>query len=89
MARRKTYPVENELLFTFVDNGGGYIDLAQCLSIVNRRAYRQKMLYYVAKVEWIPDALPGGVAFAETVITCAPNNWAVENSIQKSFCSLE
>jgi hypothetical protein len=64
--------------------GTAYIDLAQSLSLVNRKLFRQGKLYYVSGFEWIPDiALPANTV-TECSVVVAPNNWCVENGYQKA-----
>ena len=66
MARGNNLPAKKykagertELSLRFVWNAGDgnttntiYIDLAKALSMVNRRAYRQGLYYYVASIEF-------------------------------------
>ncbi len=58
---------------------GLFIDIAQCLSIVNRKSYRQGMNYAVANMT-IYSAGSGGV-----VIRSLPNNWCMDNATTKMF----
>lgn len=56
-----------------------YVDIAQCLSIINRRSYRQGMNYAVAKVEvFSPD---GGNLGIFTV----PTTWVADNATTKAY----
>ncbi len=56
-----------------------YVDLAQCLSIVNRRSYRQAMNYAVASVEVF--ASTGGRVFVFSI----PTTWVADNATTKAF----
>ncbi len=56
-----------------------YIDLAQCLSIVNRRSYRQGMNYAVASIEVFAPS--SGFAQVFTV----PTTWVADNATTKAF----
>lgn len=62
----------------------GYIDLAQCLSLVNRKGYEQNKTYYVEGYQVIPAAAWGpGVASCD--IDVVGNTWTTENSHRKAF----
>jgi hypothetical protein len=56
-----------------------YIDLAQCLSIVNRRSYRQGMNYAVASIEVF--AATGGNVAVQTI----PHTWVADNATTKAY----
>jgi len=62
----------------------GYIDLAQCLSLVNRHGYLQNKTYYVEGYQVIPAAAWGpGVASCD--IDVVGNTWTTENSHREAF----
>ena len=48
---KKGTPVQTRLSFEFTGSQTKYIDLAQALSAVNRRLYRQGLYYYVNSIE--------------------------------------
>lgn len=59
-----------------------YIDLARDLSAINRRLYRQGMVYHVSKVTVVSRntlPAPGGEAGFISV-SCAPNSWTVRSA---------
>ncbi len=56
-----------------------YIDLGQCLSLVNRRFYRQGLQYAVAGVEVISDAT------TQTRIYRIPESWPAANAWHKAL----
>lgn len=58
---------------------GLFIDLAQCLSIVNRKSYRQGMNYAVANMKVY--AIDSGSVMINTL----PNNWCMDNATTKIF----
>ena len=64
-----------QLIFGFADNTPAFIDIAQCLSVVNRRAYRQGMLYAVESFVWRPT-----VAKADMDIISVPTTWVAFNA---------
>jgi len=68
-----------------VPNGDSYIDIAEGLSKVNRRAYRQGMEYAVGKVSFGYAANPA--ATLNVVLTCntAGNTWVVHNAWKKAY----
>ena len=88
MARSSNLPAKKykagertELSLRFVWNAGDgnttntvYIDLAKALSMVNRRAYRQGLYYYVASVEFSN----GTEAYAQ--INTLPDTWMTKQA---------
>lgn len=62
-----------------MDANPQFIDLAECLSIVNRRLYRQGYLYAVESLAWRPAA-----AGADIDVISVPCNWGVLNSWVKA-----
>ncbi len=69
-----------------------YIDLAKCMSMVNRKLYRQQGLWEVRGVTLYADALdtnlsnPARVGIPYTVaISGAPRSWVTRNSLVKAF----
>ncbi len=76
-----------ELSYTFAIPSGTqakYIDLAQCLSAVNRRLYRQGKCYYIQSVE-------ASVAYSSSFqsgfigISTLPDTWVTRNAWYKAF----
>lgn len=56
-----------------------YADIAQCLSIINRRSYRQGMNYAVGGIEAI--SLKGG----RVAVSIIPTTWVADNATTKAF----
>ncbi len=82
MAQSSIVSTTTELYFSFNTiplTPNRYIDLAQCLSIVNRRSYRQGMNYAVAKIEVFSPT--GGNLGVFTV----PTTWVADNATTKAF----
>jgi len=73
-------PTQLRLVFQF-DEGetGGYIDLAQALSVVNRRFYRQGVYYYINSMEL--ETLQDGYVQLEV----APDTWMTQQSWKRAF----
>lgn len=74
-------PAETTLWFQIVPGDGDvdYIDIAQCLSLVNRRFYRQGYQYAVKELEFISD----GTCALE--VFTLPETWVMCNSWTKSW----
>ncbi len=84
MARRnarrskKVKPAETTLNFA-VSEGTSYIDIAQCLSLVNRASYRQGYQYAIESMELVSQ---GG---STVVISRISNSWPVVNAWVKGM----
>ena len=63
----------------------GYIDIAQCLSLVNRKGYSQNKTYYVEGYQIIPAAAWAPASVASCDIDVVGNTWTTENSHRKAF----
>ncbi len=68
-----------DLRFAVADAGGQYIDLAQCLSLVNRRLYRQGYVYRVESYSWAPSANVSVLSIASV-----PTTWISYNAWVKA-----
>jgi hypothetical protein len=80
----KTTPTETRLVFEFPAGAtGGYIDIAQALSAVNRRFYRQGVYYYVNSFE-IQNLEDGYVD-----LKIAPDTWATQQSWKRAFSKFQ
>ncbi len=93
MARSNNLPAKKhkagertELSLRFVWNAGDgnttntiYIDLAKALSMVNRRAYRQGLYYYVASVEFSN----GSEAYCQ--VNTLPDTWMTKQAWIRGF----
>lgn len=61
------------------DGGSKFIDIAKCLSQVNRRAYRQGLYYYVSKATFSNN----GVAYC--ALYTAMDNWVTKAAWKRGF----
>lgn len=68
-----------QLTFVVGDNTPRFVDLAQCLSVVNRRFYSQQYLYAVESFVWRP-----AVAGADLDVVSIPSSWPVFNAWVKA-----
>lgn len=81
---KKTTPTQLRLVFEFeAGQTGGFIDLAQALSAVNRRFYRQGCYYYVNSFE-VQNAQSGYVD-----LKIAPDTWATQQSWKRAFAKFQ
>jgi len=65
--------------------GVAYIDLAQCLSLVNRKGYSQNKTYYVENYQFVPNANWTPARVASCDIDVVGNTWTTENSHRQAF----
>ena len=77
-------PAQTVLSYT-VPNGSSYIDIAEGLSQVNRRAYRQGMEYAVGKIAFGYAANPQAVLNVSLAVGTAGNTWVVHNAWKKAY----
>lgn len=81
---------EHVLNFQIVNSDAGerYIDIAKCMSIVNRKLYRQQGLWHVhgacVYAHSIQSGQVVGVPFSIS-FAGAPRNWVTRNSLVKAF----
>jgi hypothetical protein len=83
MAQSSIVSTDTKLLFVFTKEGlntNQTIDIAQCLSVVNRRFYRQGMNYAVSSIEAF--ASESGARVGVGII---PTTWVADNSTTKAF----
>ncbi len=73
------------VLSYYVGNGNSYIDIAEDLSKVNRRAYRQGMEYAVGKVTFGYQANPQAILNVQLNAYTAGDTWVVHNAWKKGF----
>ncbi len=71
-----TLPREND-----AGNGIGYVDLSQCVSLVNRRFYRQGLNWAVAGITFVNTAGGTGTISVQKL----PSTWVTSNSWEKTF----
>jgi len=67
-----------QLTFLVGDSSPYYIDLGECLSLVNRQAYRQGMVYLVESFTW-QNSNPSSLN-----VISLPTSWTVYNSWKKA-----
>lgn len=82
MASSKIASTCDKMLFAWNHNPlapDNYVDIAQCLSIVNRRMYRQGMNYAVGSIEFY--SVQGGRVEVDIV----PRTWVADNATTKAF----
>jgi len=75
------------MLFDLKDISGpgiAFIDLAQCLSIVNRRAYEQNRCYHISKIGLYADDVSQTAGGFQAAFGTAPNTWVTANAWVKS-----
>ncbi len=82
-----TVECERTLAFAISDNNtAAYIDLAQCLSAINRRLYRQGKCYYIQKLQWLSASnLSGSSTSSKVSLSTVPYNWVSRNAWVKAF----
>ncbi len=68
---------EKDLWFDFTGEGLYYVDIAQCLSLVNRKMYRQGMQYAVQDLEMFSNGTVSAFVYR------LPHTWVVANSWEK------
>ena len=78
---KKLAPTELTMYFAFPPNSAGnaFVDLGQCLSQMNRKAFRQGYQYVVAGTELI------GSSPADIYIHRLPHHWPAVNSWTKTM----
>lgn len=83
MARRKSkqhiQPAELDLWFDISTPGEYFIDLGQCLSLVNRKFYRQGMQYAVDSMQMFANGV------VKNFVYRLPNTWVVANAWEKAM----
>lgn len=62
-----------------IPSGGKFIDIAQCLSILNRKSYRQGMNYAISNIKFYSNT---GTSIQVKIL---PNHWCMDNSTTKMF----
>lgn len=80
----KIQPAQRTLLFQLTPSSGAAsvnIDLAKCLSAVNRRLYRQGMQYLVESIHWHGTGMQNVSVAAHTL----GDTWMVHNAWKKGF----
>jgi len=83
-------PAQRRLTFRLAgETGENYIDIAQVLSEVNRRLYRQGKCYYISRIDlaalYPVVQQPGEFIDATILISTIPDTWVVHNAWKKCF----
>lgn len=82
---RKIQPMELDLWFTLSD-GTNYIDIAQGLSMINRKTLRQGMQYAVQDITlFASSGAVGGGPATSCIIERLPHSWPMVNAWNKGF----
>ncbi len=82
---RMAQGTQRQLWFTIPYNlGSNYIDLAQCLSQVNRKGYSQNKTYFVEGFQFVPGASWTAGQVASCDIDVVGNTWTTENAWTKA-----
>lgn len=89
---KKIQPSVMKLNFIFGTQSGGakssaHIDISQCVSLVNRRFYRQGLNWAVAgfKILSPVPTSPSNITSGQVSIHKLPNTWVMSNSWEKGF----
>ncbi len=93
MAARKLQPAVRYLRYELTNSGtpgtetSHFIDLAQDLSAINRRLYRQGRHYHVKRITVVSTNTPNSVAGAENRISfsTAPGSWVTGQAWKRGF----
>ncbi len=82
----KIQPAQTTL--TFIDSvenlNGKYIDIAQCLSFVNRRQYEQGKCYYVESIKIGLNEAIADTGIVGTALATIPDTWVTANAWVKA-----
>ena len=76
---------QNLLYFTWTGPGKKYIDIARCLSLINRKLHRQQGLWTIGGVKFQTDSVPAGGGGVEVQLSHAPKVWPVRNALVMGF----
>lgn len=83
---------ENVMLFKIANSNGGddYLDIAEAMSVVNRKLNRQQGLWTVLGLNFFAEQgsgapVPGTGCFFEVGVYGAPRNWVTRNALVKAF----
>lgn len=74
----KIASAQRTIQVSVANNTVSIVDIAQCLSVLNRRMYRQGMSYYIQSIKCITPAM--GV-----VVRTAPDTWVLHNAWKKGY----
>lgn len=83
----KIQPAHTQLVYSLA-NDGNYIDIAKDLSVLNRRLYRQGMVYAIRGITVFFDAAGDKDYYNKTITVTAriiPNTWVTHNAWKKGF----
>ena len=80
----KMEPAATQLYYQ-IPNGASYIDLARDLSRVNRRMYRQGMIYAVQDIQVVVATGMKASDVVNILFSTIPNTWVSHNACRKGF----
>ena len=81
MAKSKRSITKAQKTMTLVvPPGVSYIDVAQCLSIVNRKLFRQGMVYGIESLEFTYGAPAATIDTVKVDVSVAGDTWSVHNA---------
>ena len=80
----KMEPAATQLYYQ-IPNGASYIDLARDLSRVNRRLYRQGMVYAVQDIQVVVATGMKASDVLNLIFSTIPNTWVSHNAWRKGF----
>lgn len=75
----------SEMTLTFEIDKTGVIDLSQCISLVNRRFYRQGLNWAVSDFKFLFSSQPGVDEGVTVSIDRLPTTWVMSNAWEKGF----
>lgn len=80
----KIEPAATQLYYQ-IPNGSSYIDIARDLSRVNRRMYRQGMVYAVQDIQVVVATGMKSTDVLNVIFATIPNTWVSHNAWRKGF----
>ena len=75
----KIVPAQTKFIVQVPHGTSVNVDIAQCLSVINRRMYRQGMNYFVESIQYISQAGSIGAVYT------APDTWVTHNAWKKGY----
>lgn len=92
MAQSKAASTSTKLFFEFLPEDGGtsgtyFIDIAQCMSMTQRKSFRQGMNYAVENMsfKYAPTAAPQPGVFTSIEVSSIPKTWVADNSTTRAY----
>lgn len=92
MAQSKAASHSTKMFFEFYPQDGGtsgtyFIDIAQCMSIIQRKSFRQGMNYGVENMsfKYAPMAQAPEATFTTIEVSTIPKTWVADNATTKAY----